>query len=175
MGETVGEEEGENHEACKRWMCSLITGMTMVAFHLLSLKHLVTPFSWWCKYLLRLITHMTSRHMSILQSFVTHVHTYACIYAHTWTYDMHHCTLACTTTCTGPWQIATTKHPAVMTGSGGSGQCCALRREELSSASSCPTGLLPGWSGLGSHAAKIHSLRISLVVLVVHVCELTTD
>lgn len=46
-------------------------------------------------------------------------YTYACMYAHTWANDMHHCTPARTgTTCTGLWQVAMTEHHAAMTRSG---------------------------------------------------------
>lgn len=39
----VSRREQENSEDCKRRMCSLITIMAVVAFHLPSLKQLVTP------------------------------------------------------------------------------------------------------------------------------------
>lgn len=65
-------------------MCALITVMAMAAFHLLSLKHLVTPFSWRCKFLPRLITHMACRCYWACSRALsdTHVHVYTCTYAH---------------------------------------------------------------------------------------------
>lgn len=136
-----GGRERENHEACKRWMCALITVMAIVAFHLLSLKHLVTPSSWWGRFLPRLITHMASRRYRACSeaSSDTHVHTYACMYARTRTYSRtctiahtHACTYA--DTCTAPWQVAMTGHPAAMTRSGWIRTLlrCQERRAELS-------------------------------------------
>lgn len=140
-GRWVREGERENHEACKRWMCALITVMAIVAFHLLSLKHLVTPSSWWGRFLPRLITHMASRRYRACSeaSSDTHVHTYACMYARTRTYSRtctiahtHACTYA--DTCTAPWQVAMTGHPAAMTRSGWIRTLlrCQERRAELS-------------------------------------------
>lgn len=84
IGESTTGKAGENHEACKRWMCALITVMAIVAFHLLSLKHLIMPSSWWCKFLPRLITHLTSHHYWVCSKAVRHL----CMHARTWKYDM---------------------------------------------------------------------------------------
>lgn len=172
IGERARAKEGENHEACKRWMCALITVMAIVAFHLLSLKHLVTPSSWWCKFLPRLITHMTSRrywaHSKALSD--TDARTYACMHAHTSTYGMHQRTQT-PAQLHGRWQWPGTLQQRQ--GQEGSGRCCALRRDELSSANCYPT--------IGYIQANLHWPPPTFIKIkkefcwVVHGCETSAD
>lgn len=99
---------GENHEACKRWMRALITVMAIVAFHLPSLKHLITLSSWWCKFLPRLITH-TSCCYWVCSKAVRRLSTLMHSCMQVWHAPAHK------NTCTTLWQVAMTGHPAAVT------------------------------------------------------------
>lgn len=168
IGESTKGKAGENHEACKRWMCALITVMAIVAFHLLSLKHLIMPSSWWCKFLPRLITHLASHHYWLCSKAVRHL----CMHARTWKYGMQHeHTHAYTNTCTqlqGRWQWPGTLQQ--WQGQEGSEHCCALRRDELISArcyfTVCYNQVNLHWPSLGGSQNSLRSKKFSRTAFV---------
>lgn len=175
IGECTKGKAGENHEACKRWMCALITVMAIVAFHLLSLKYLIVPSSWWCKFLPRLITH-TESYWACSKA-VRHLCMHAC--TDIWKYDMHrhthtHMHAKTPAQLHGRWQWPGTLQQ--WQGQEGSGHHCALRRDELSSAS-CNSTISYNQANLhlpafGSSQNSLRSKKFSLTSCV---CETSAD